>query len=83
MVTEPIRAEEEQNTSVLQGDLPVHEKLDRARTELLDLSARNRFLNMPRGARGAKSVTIVDELSDEVYAALVGKSRPFTFLPGR
>ena len=83
VATDPIRPEDEQNTSVLQGNLPVQEKLDRARTELLDLSARNRLLNIPRGARGAKSVTIVDELSDEVYAALVSKGRPFTFLPGR
>ena len=83
VATDPIRLEEEQNRSVLQSDLPVREKLDRARTELLDLSARNRLLNIPRGARGAKSVTIVDELSDEVYAALVCKGRPFTFLPGR
>jgi len=83
VATDPIRQEEEKAASVLQGDLPVYEKLDRARTELLDLSARNRLLNMPRGARGAKSVSIVDELSDEVYAALVGRGRPFTFLPGR
>jgi len=40
-----------------QSNLPLAEKLEQARTELLDLSARNRLLNMPRGAR-ARSVTV-------------------------
>lgn len=83
MSTDTSQVDGEHSTSVLQSDLPVREKLEQARTELLDLSARNRLLNMPRGARGAKSVSVADELSSAVYAALVGKSRPFTFLPGR
>ena len=70
-------------TSVFQSDLPIDEKLDRARTELLDLSARNRLLNMPRLSKGAKAVEIVDEVSAEVFSLLVGEGRPFTFLPGK
>lgn len=70
-------------TSVFQSDLPTNEKLDRTRTELLDLSARNRLLNMPRLSKGAKAVEIVDEVSAEVFRLLVGEGRPFTFLPGK
>ena len=70
-------------TSVFQSNLPIDEKLDRARTELLDLSARNRLLNMPRSSKGAKAVEIVDEVSAEVFRLLVGEGRPFTFLAGK
>ncbi|MBC9248364.1 DUF3320 domain-containing protein [Paracoccus sp. 11-3] len=58
------------------------EKLDRARMELLDLSARNRLLNMPRSAKAAKSVEAVDERSSEIFRLLVGEAKAFTFLPG-
>ena len=74
---------DEAPTSVFQSDLPIGEKLDRARTELLDLSARNRLLNMPRSSKGAKAVEIVDEVSAEVFRLLVGAGRPFTFLAGK
>src|SRR5690348_8815022 len=50
-----------QTGPIFQSDLPLREKLERARTELLDLSARNRLLSMPRGARGARSIEVVDE----------------------
>lgn len=83
MATDPIRTDGDAATSVFNGDLPVRDKLERARTELLDLSARNRLLNMPRSAKGAKSVAIVDELSVEVFRLLAVEGRPFTFLPGR
>lgn len=43
------------------------EKLDRARMELLDLSARNRLLNMPKSAKAAKSIEVVDERSSEIF----------------
>lgn len=75
--------QDEANASVFQSNLPVREKLDRARTELLDLSARNRLLNMPRGAKSAKSVAIVDERSAEIFRMLARDGRPFTFVPGR
>lgn len=68
---------------MFQSDLPIDEKLDRARTELLDLSARNRLLNMPRAAKSAKAVEVVDEVSSEIFRMLVGEARPFSFLAGK
>lgn len=68
---------------MLQSDLPLDVKLDRARTELLDLSARNRLLNMPRSSKNAKAIEIVDERSAEVFRLLVTEGRVFTFLAGR
>lgn len=70
-------------TSVFQSTLPLREKLDKARTELLDLSARNRLLNMPRSSKGVRTLEIVDEKSMEVFRLLVRESRPFTFVPGK
>ena len=83
MATSPIMQQDEAPASVFQSDLPIDEKLDRARTELLDLSARNRLLNMPRSAKGAKAIEVVDEVSTEVFRLLVGDGRPFTFLAGK
>jgi very-short-patch-repair endonuclease len=72
-----------QEASIFQSNLPLETKLDRARTELLDLSARNRLLNMPRSAKSARSVDILDELTAEVFRLLVRENKPFTFLAGR
>ena len=69
--------------SVFQSDLPIVAKLERARAELLDLSARNRLLNVPRFSASAKTVDVVDERSAEVFRLLVRESKSFTFLPGR
>lgn len=71
------------SVSVLRGDLPLAEKLDRARTELLDLSARNRLLNVPRSSKAAKTVEVVGARSAEVFQILVREDRPMTFLPGK
>ncbi|MBW6525267.1 DUF3320 domain-containing protein [Sphingomonas sp. RHCKR7] len=71
------------DASVFQSDLPLDVKLDRARTELLDLSARNRLLNMPRSSKNAKAVEIVDEKAAEIFRLLVTEGRAFTFLAGR
>jgi very-short-patch-repair endonuclease len=68
---------------VFQSDLPIREKLDRARTELLDLSARNRLLNMPRASKSARAIDIVDEKSAEIFRLLVRDGRPFTFVAGK
>ena len=76
-------AEAEQDTSIFQSTLPIETKLERARTELLDLSARNRLLNMPRSGKSAKIVEVVDELSAEVFRHLVRETRAMTFLPGK
>lgn len=69
--------------SVFQSTLPVAEKLERARTELLDLSARNRLLNIPQSAKAARSLEVIDEHSGEIFRLLVREARPFSFLPGR
>jgi len=72
------------DTGLFQGTLPVEEKLDRARLQLLDLSARNRLLNIPRSkARSGNIVEIVDERASEVYRLLVKESKPMSFAPGR
>src|SRR3546814_414993 len=73
----------EPNSSVFQSSLPIESKLERARTELLDLSARNRLLNMPRSSKSVKAIEIVDEKSDEIYRLLVSEGKAFTFLAGR
>ncbi|WP_428245436.1 DUF3320 domain-containing protein [Ferrovibrio sp.] len=58
------------------------EKLERARTELLDLSTRNRLISTPRGTK-AKQIEIIDELSSEIFRLLVNDGKALTFLPGR
>lgn len=69
--------------SVFQSNLPLREKLDRARTELLDLSARNRLLNMPRSSKSVRALEVIDEVSAEVFRLLVRENRPFTFVAGK
>ena len=51
--------------------------------ELLDLSARNRLLNIPRSSRTVRTIEIVDERSTEVFRLLTRENRAFTFLAGR
>ena len=69
--------------SVFQSNLPIETKLDRARMELLDLSARNRLLNIPRFSKSAKTIEIVEEKSSEIFRLLVRDGKAFTFVPGR
>ncbi|MFN1149523.1 DUF3320 domain-containing protein [Serratia liquefaciens] len=64
------------------NNLSLEQKLERARTELLDLSARNKLLNIPR-SKTAKLLEIIDEKSAEIYRLLVKEGKVFTFLPGR
>ncbi|TBZ41638.1 DUF3320 domain-containing protein [Rhizobium leguminosarum bv. viciae] len=68
--------------SIFQSDLSVEAKIERARTELLDLSARNRLLNVPRFSKSAKTIDIVDEKSSEVFRLLVTEGKAMTFLAG-
>lgn len=70
-------------TSVFQGDLSLGDKLERARMELLDLSARNRLLHVPRFSKSAKTIDVVDEKAVEIFRLLVRENRSFTFLAGR
>ncbi|RQU99436.1 DUF3320 domain-containing protein [Burkholderia cenocepacia] len=72
-----------EDQSIFQSNLPLAEKLERARVELLDLSARNRLLNMPRGARGGRSIEIIDEKVSEIFRLLVREGKTFTFVAGR
>ena len=51
--------------SVFQGDLPLDEKLERARMELLDLSARNRLLHVPRFSKSAKTIEEMQHLLEQ------------------
>lgn len=83
MATQELPDGRDPAVSIFQGNLSLETKLERARTELLDLSARNRLLNVPRSGKSAKTIEIVDEKSDEIYRLLVRDQRPFTFLPGR
>lgn len=62
-------------TSVFHSGLSVEEKIERARMELLDLSARNRLLNVPRFSKSAKTIDIVDESTAEVFRLLVTEGR--------
>jgi very-short-patch-repair endonuclease len=68
--------------SVFQSNLSVEAKIERARTELLDFSARNRLLNVPRFSKSAKTLDIVDEKAEEVFRILVTDGKPMTFLAG-
>ncbi|WP_421368628.1 DUF3320 domain-containing protein [Agrobacterium tumefaciens] len=68
--------------SVFNSSLSVEAKIERARTELLDLSARNRLLNVPRFSKSAKTVDIVDEQSSEIFKILVVDGKAMTFLAG-
>ncbi|WP_145537123.1 DUF3320 domain-containing protein [Yersinia alsatica] len=68
--------------SLFQSRLSLEEKLERARTELLDLSARNKLLNIPR-SKTAKSIEIIDERSEQIYRLLLQEGKKFTFLAGR
>lgn len=66
------------------GDLSkaLFSKLEKGRTELLDLSTRNRLIHTPRGAK-IKSVEVIDELSSEVFRLLVTEARSLVFAAGR
>src|SRR5271157_634167 len=74
------------------GDAPVETASDigadvikgiqNTRRELLDLSARNRLINTPRGSSPGRRIEIVDERSEEVFRLLVRERKAMSFLPG-
>jgi very-short-patch-repair endonuclease len=76
-------AEPINESAFLSSNLTAGSKLERARTELLDLSARNRLLNIPRNSTTSRTIEVIDEISEEVFRILVTENRAFTFLPGR
>ncbi len=69
--------------SLFRSDLPLEAKLETARTELLDLSARNRLLNTPRSSKSSRIIEITDEKSTEIFRLLVREEKAFTFSAGR
>ncbi|RFB90753.1 helicase [Rhizobium leguminosarum bv. trifolii] len=73
---------DQDQTSVFQSNLSVEAKIEKARTELLDLSARNRLLNVPRFSKSAKTIDIIDERSSEIFRLLVTEGKAMTFLAG-
>ncbi len=77
----PDTAGQHQEPSVFQSTLPLATKLERARTELLDLSARNRLLNIPRNAKSSRSIEIVDELTTEIYGSTARSVGEFAWEP--
>lgn len=62
--------------------MALKDKLDHARTELLDLSTRNRLINTPRSTK-AKQIEVIDELTSEIFRLLVSEGRGLTFAAGR
>ncbi|MDQ0507346.1 DUF3320 domain-containing protein [Xanthobacter agilis] len=83
MSVDSLTESEGRDVSVFQSQLPIADKLDRARMELLDLSARNRLLNMPRSSKSARSIEIIDEKSSEIFRLLVRENKVFTFVAGK
>ena len=58
----------------------IHEKLEAARKDLLDLGLRNSLINY---AGRAKRVDVVDELSRETYRLLVTEGKTFAPIPDK
>ena len=59
----------------------LHQKLEKARHDLLDLTGRNRLLNTQRRSSRSSRLEIVDELSAEVHRHLVVEAKAMSFLP--
>ncbi len=83
MTVDVISEHSSESISIFQSNLPINEKLEQARTELLDLTARNRLLNMPKSSKSTRSIEIVDERSVEIFRMLVRESKTFTFASGK
>lgn len=60
----------------------VRDRLLRDRRSLLDLSTRNRLLNVPMRTRNVRTIELVDEKSAEIYR-LLQDGKALSFLPGR
>jgi len=82
MLDDETPSAETSEQSIFQSNLSVEAKIERARTELLDLSARNRLLNVPRFSKSAKTIDIIDEKSSEIFRLLVAEGKSMTFLAG-
>ena len=80
MAETPVASADE--ASFLRGLGSLHQKIETARLELLDLSTRNRLIHTPRGGR-AKTIEVVNELAASMYKTLVIDGKRFTFEAGR
>ncbi len=58
-------------------------QLNTSRQELLDLSTRNRLLNIPRRSKNIKTIEVIGESSVEVFKLLVKEGKALSFLPAR
>lgn len=71
-----------ENSTFQNSALSLDQKLEKARSELLDLGARNRLLNIPR-SKNSRFLEIIDERSEQIYRLLVSEKKTFTFLHGK
>ena len=70
-----------EDTFTEDGGADLHGRLLRERRTLLDLSTRNRLLNLPLRTGNVRTVEIVDERTVEVLR-LLNDGKAMTFLPG-
>ena len=59
----------------------IAEHLEYNRKELLDLSGRNRLLNIQKSGKITRVINVIDELSDEIFRILVDEKKEMMFLP--
>ncbi len=58
----------------------LEQKLEAARKELLETTTRTRLLHTPLGSARAKIIEVRDELTEEVFRALVEEGKSMSFL---
>lgn len=58
-------------------------QLNTSRQALLDLSTRNRLLNIPRRSRNIKTIEVIGASSVEVFKLLVKEGKALSFLPAQ
>jgi very-short-patch-repair endonuclease len=57
--------------------------LHKTRRSLVDTGSRNRLISFPKGSSKAKTIEVIDELSDQVFDILLRQGKKMAFLPGR
>lgn len=71
-----------ESSSFRNSALSLEQKLEKSRSELLDLGARNRLLNIPR-SKNTRFLEVIDERSELVYNLLFNEKKTLTFLHGK
>lgn len=61
----------------------IREKLNHARTQLIERNLRNKLVNCALTSKRAKQIRVVDEIADEIFKSLLATRRAMTFAPGR